>query len=1322
MPDQCRRSAEAEPSLLALDGIVDAVVVERHGRDGASRHVAYVVPAGAFTPDRWREALRPAGGSAPVPDDFVGISAVPLTGDGDPDLAVLATIPVLDPSQLAAQAQALAAIPGVVRSTARIELREPESTRSHLTDLVPASPPVPATPTAAGGMIQVNGAASGSQAVRIVPAVADGPALTRQVPRNLATALHLAAAARPERGVSCVDGGGRESRRNYSELLEEAQRVLGGLRAQGLEAGDAVLLQLDHDRDVIAMFWACALGGFVPVPVGVPPGNAEHHAGVTKFWNAWELLGRPVVASTRALQGDLARLGAQTGRGALRTLVIEDLREHEPDHAWHDAGPEETALILMTSGSTGVAKGVTLTHRNLLARSAGTAQVNDFTSDDRLLNWFPLDHVGGLVMYHLLGVYLRAEQVQVATAYVLDSPVRWLDLLERHRSTITWAPNFAFGLVGRETAALDSRRRDLSTVRFILNGGEAVVAATARRFLAVLAPHGLPSSAMHPAWGMSETSSGVTFSHHFAAEGADDDVAAVEVGTPIPGVSIRIVDARDQPVDEGAIGRLQVTGAAVTSGYFENHELNAEAFSADGWFDTGDLGVLRDGRLTITGRSKDVIIVNGANLHSYEIEAVVEDVPGVERSFTAACAVRPAGSDTDRVCVFFCASGETADEMNVSRAIRDALVERMGLQPDYVVPVTTETIPKTSIGKIQRAQLRARFEAGEFEAAVKRADLAAGNTRTLPDWFFERVWTQRRVRVGGGAAARYLVFADALGLANAVRDGLGDEARAWIAVEPSDAFARVDAQRFRLDPTRREDYQRLVACLTEERVAIDHVLHLWSYTAPPDAPLDAGRLSRAQVDGTFSLLFLAQALHELGADMPRRLVYVSTCAQSTPGQSRFAPEKATAIGLLKTLALELPSLSCAHVDFGLPSVIADAGMLVSELRAAAPVPEVAYRDGVRLEGSLAAVDLAHEIVQGPPLDDGGLYLVTGGLGGLGTEVAQFLLQRHRAKVLLIGRTPLDRLAEGREADTASGPRLRRYRLLSSGPHEDDVIVSSARRQRRRRALGGDRRGRVAVGPAAVRRVSPRRGRQPASDTEPSPTGTGRGASRRRPSNGCSRRRSAGHEALFDVLADRPGALFVAFSSVNGIFGGTTYSAYSAANSGLDALCAARRATTHPRTYCFNWTMWDGVGMSDGRAGLHARGVPRPRLSHPVGRRRGCSRCSRLLHRRPRQAVVGLDGTNRHIRRHVRDGCRPLQRMAAYYARAQSATTRPFTEWAAGVIDRFGTPCDPELVPVPPTAGRRRAASRRRARISRSAPASSPAPRTPVEEQDRPDLA
>ncbi len=193
-------------------------------------------------------------------------------------------------------------------------------------------------------------------------------------------------------------------------------------------------------------------------------------------------------------------------------------------------------------------------------------------------------------------------------------------------------------------------------MRLVMNAGEVVVAATARSFLHALRPFGLPQDVMHPGWGMSETCSVVT-DCVLPSEPSGEDESFVSCGLPYPGFAMRIVEERDGVLTvlaEGEVGRLQVRGTSVTRGYHDNAAANAEAFTADGWFDTGDLAFLREGELYITGRAKDVIIVNGVNHYSHEIEACVEELPGVVRSFTAACAVRSDPSaTTDELALFF---------------------------------------------------------------------------------------------------------------------------------------------------------------------------------------------------------------------------------------------------------------------------------------------------------------------------------------------------------------------------------------------------------------------------------------------------------------------------------------------------------------------------------------------------------------------------------------------------------------------------------------------------------------------------------------------
>ena len=383
-------------------------------------------------------------------------------------------------------------------------------------------------------------------------------------------------------------------------------------------------------------------------------------------------LGRPVVVAERN------RLSAiRNSAASMEFLVVAAVEDLETEIAGrrHRPEPDDVAVLMLTSGSTGAPKAVMLTHRNLLSRCAASRQMNGFTPRDVTLNWMPLDHVAGLIYFHVRDVYLACRQIHVPTGVILADPLKWLDELDRHRATITFAPNFAFALVNDREKEIGRRSWDLSCVRHVLNGAEAIVPRTARTFLRLLAAHGLPRESMRPAWGMSETSSGVIYGDRFSLDTTADDDPFVEVGRPIPGLSVRIVDADDRVLDQGQAGRLQVRGAVVTSGYFNAPELTRLAFTDHGWFKTGDLGTIRDGRVTVTGREKDVIIVNSVNYYCHAIEAAVEAVAGVETSFVAACPVRPPGANTDRLAVFFHAS-------NRARARPAAADSRRGARPD----------------------------------------------------------------------------------------------------------------------------------------------------------------------------------------------------------------------------------------------------------------------------------------------------------------------------------------------------------------------------------------------------------------------------------------------------------------------------------------------------------------------------------------------------------------------------------------------------------------------------------------------------------------
>lgn len=587
--------------------------------------------------------------------------------------------------------------------------------------------------------------------------------LPANAPPTMGEAL-LRAGADAARGVVYADGVDAGRFQSYTALAEDARRIIGGLRERGVRQGDPVVFQVDRGDDFIPLLWACFLGGHVAVPVTVTSVFSPDNANFLKLRNVWTMLGEPLLVADSAALDALGRaLGGEPA--ACNLASPEDLRRGDPTVDLPEVDPEDVALLLFTSGSTGLPKGVVQRHANLRAMAAGTAQMNGFHAGDVTLNWMPLDHVGAIVFMSVLPVWLGASQVHVPTRLVVEQPLAWLALIDRYRGSISWAPNFAFDLVNKCEAELAEPRFDLSSMRFLVNAGEQVAAQTGRRFLEILERQRLPADALRPAFGMSETCSGVTWSSGLTRERLTDDLIYVPLGRPIPGAEIRIVDERGDLMREGEIGRFELRGPSVTSGYHQNPDKNAEAFSPDGWFRTGDLGFVRDGELHVTGRDKDELVVNGRNIPVHEIEAAVEAVDGVAVSYSCVFPVRAPGQPTEAMAVAFSPeSDDTAAWGEVAVRVRRHLVRNVGLSPAFVIPLACAAMPRTSIGKIQRSSLRQAFEAGEFAGAIATYDAApgtAGNAADLPASEIERriaeIW---RTVLGVPAAGRNDNFFD----------------------------------------------------------------------------------------------------------------------------------------------------------------------------------------------------------------------------------------------------------------------------------------------------------------------------------------------------------------------------------------------------------------------------------------------------------------------------------------------------------------------------------------------------------------------------------
>ncbi|MEV8474422.1 amino acid adenylation domain-containing protein [Streptomyces sp. NPDC051173] len=1159
--------APLERALLAMDGIRDFLVLPPRD-DEPGRPTVLAVPTRESAVEQAAKELRRTTAHPGQAPRLVAVSALPRTPEGTPDLTALEPFPRIDIGVAEQWREALTALPGVGSAAVGLEEVTEPLGRLHLGT---AAARTPAAPDGTAPATAADRTAPGAA----VPSLSEGPPLPEPAARTWPEALRRATAAGPQGEVVHVRADGSTARRDYASLAEEASRVLGGLRQRGLRPGDRVILQCEDTEDFLAALWGCVLGGFVTVPLTVPPSYQLESAAVAKLEGVWRMLDRPWIVASAAHGTALGELAARREWPAPRLTTVTELRAASADHDWHPAEPDDVLLMLLTSGSTGLPKAVRLSHRNVLTRAAAAAAMNGLTEDDVSLNWIPLDHVTGVVMFHLRDVFLGCRQVHAPTSWILEDPLRWMDLADRHRATVTWAPNFAFGLLGEHAHRMGGRTWDLSPVRLVMNAGEVVVAATARRFLEVLAPFGMPPTVMHPGWGMSETSSVVTDAQ-LPPEPLPQESAFVSCGLPYPGFAMRVVDDLGRIVPEGTVGRFQVRGTSVTSGYHDNPAQNEESFTDEGWFETGDLAYLRSGELYITGRAKDVIIVNGVNHYSHEIEACAEELPLVERSFTAACAVRtdPAAS-TDELALFVCVTpGE--DVRQALRTIRGKVTREIGVSPAHLIPVTPEDIPKTEIGKIRRTRLRKQFEAGEFDEAVRRAEILLETAATVPDWFLRPVWQRAEVHHRPLEPARHtLILAGhgdlAADVADAVADGLRSQGATATVVTGAEEYDRLDAARYRVRADAVEDYRRLLAGLAADGRPVDAVLHLGALSArdPHQEPDSVEALLAAQRDSSDSLLCLTRALAEAHVPGRRVRLHLVTCRnQQVLPDEHARYDHAAAGGLLKSLPQELPWLSTCWVDVPAEDSAHIAWLILAEAAVPTTETEVAHRAGRRWVRRLAP--LPDPLPQTRPGAEEGFHVISGGLGGVAPRIAGHLLKTPGTRLLLLGRSELPEEHTWDAHLAAGGETARRIEAYRALRERGAVQYAAADITDVAQVC-------AAVEKAAAHWSAPLAGvlhlagefeQRAASEYDPEQWRAALAA------------KVTGGWVLHRLALAHSARSFLSFSSVNGYFGGAMSGAYAAANAFLDALAAhQRRAGLDARSLA--WSMWDELGMSRG---------------------------------------------------------------------------------------------------------------------------------------------
>jgi len=552
-------------------------------------------------------------------------------------------------------------------------------------------------------------------------------------------------------GVTFIESGDRETFVTYRQLYDTALLWLKHFQDKGVCQGHQVILYINDNRAFLQAFWACMLGGIVPVPVAVGISD-EHKAKLFRILSKLDH-GRVFTdeKSLTRLEQFLSSPGTESFVSAeqLRasTFVAERVDSSGEPGVKATVLPEHTAFIQFSSGSTSEPKGVVLTHGNLMANIDGIGSSDGMNATDCSLSWMPLTHDMGWIGFHLNMAAYNVRQCLMPTELFSRRPLLWLAKVNEHRATLLSSPNFGYKHYLKSFTKDKAGELDLSCVRLIYNGAEPISVTLCQEFLDAMAPYGLKASAMHTVYGLAEASLAVSFpdpakpfayvsvdrhgiktgeSVRFLPEDHKDAALFAIEGKPIKHTEVKITGLNGETLPADVIGDVQIRGANVTRGYYKNDAANAQAFTGDGWLKTGDTGFFHNGELIITGRSKEIIFVNGQNYFPHDLESIALQCPQLELGKVAAFGVTQDIAKENELLIFVLFRGDLSDFVPIAKEVTGLIGEHLGLEVTHVIPV--KRIPKTTSGKMQRNALGEQYLNGEFDQTL--AELARLATPT----------------------------------------------------------------------------------------------------------------------------------------------------------------------------------------------------------------------------------------------------------------------------------------------------------------------------------------------------------------------------------------------------------------------------------------------------------------------------------------------------------------------------------------------------------------------------------------------------------------
>lgn len=537
----------------------------------------------------------------------------------------------------------------------------------------------------------------------------------------------------PERVAIYLQIAGREDfPLTYEQLVRGASAYARTLERAGIQPGEVTVLILQHGEDLVYAFWGAILHGAIPsiMPFLTEKLSPERYRADL---SALISVTKPAAIVTYPEFEAEIRAALQEG-DSVRAVIVTD--QVEPQVAV-DFGslqgsqrvPDDIVLLQHSSGTTGLQKGVALSHQAVFNQLQSYGKALSLTDNDVIVSWLPLYHDMGLIAGFLLPILAGIPLVLMSPFDWVRAPYKLLQSVSHYRGTLTWLPNFAYNFCAQKIRDRHIEGVDLSPLRAVINCSEPVRLESHAAFYERFKSYGLRLESLQTSYAMAENVFAVTqsplgrlpvveeidreaFMLERIAKNATEGKPSMKMmssGQPLENVRVKVVDENGEEVPERMIGEVALQSGCMLTGYFNRLDVTEKAFR-DGWYLTGDYGYISQGEVFVSGRKKDMIIVGGRNIYPQDLEALTYEVPGVYAGRSVAFGMFDEAQGTEDVVIIAeSASDDPTEQQKIADAVRSHVTKNSAIALRYVKVVGPRWILKTSSGKTARDANKEKF-------------------------------------------------------------------------------------------------------------------------------------------------------------------------------------------------------------------------------------------------------------------------------------------------------------------------------------------------------------------------------------------------------------------------------------------------------------------------------------------------------------------------------------------------------------------------------------------------------------------------------------